>query len=276
MTTHICSYCGNEYKNKKRWYEHEIICEIMHKKPTASTYTNSHSLIEHNNNNNNNNNDTIANPNITLETLYNVIKEVVKKQYSLEKEVALLKKHTIMKTSVLEWLGQNIKPILPLKSLLNAFTKIEITDIEYLLRCSVIEYLNYVIERNIDTYMTKHTNKYEYPIFIYENISHTYRNSSVMAFIKIYYYNFDVQQWIDDDIIGKTLWNNIQNNMIIKLNEWKKNCSDKTDNIEIEFQTTLLKIIESKKEDTHIKTIKNIVYNKLKTNINSVSYQFTV
>lgn len=254
QTKHGCLYCGKEFRLKKNWYEHELICELIHKKTPDDDPTDKDS--------------------ITTEQLYGVINVLIKKQQIMEKEIRDLKKHTTVKLSIIDWLTENIKPTLLLKKLLESFSNVIEQDILYLKTNSMTDTLKYIIERNIEEYSKKNKNNSDWPIFAYCNDSTQQR---------IYFYDNNIQKWKDNTTIMDVLWYNINNNLLSYLIDWKQkeqkqlsslSCNYNNDDIETEYNTTLLKIVDNTKNDTYIKTIKNTIYNKIKKTINTVSYNF--
>lgn len=249
---HVCEYCSSTFKKKRNWYEHELVCEIIHKinKQPEDNLEEHLELIDKDN-------------------MYKILIHLIKKQTTIEKDLNELKKQTIIKISIIDWINKNLKP----KKTINDFlliicSKINI-KVESLLEESIGEFLKFHINNRLLLYRKENKNILEWPIFTYKN--------------KIYVYDSKLDLWKEDNNISEKIYDLLSNILISLLNQWKQEYlnydetteNDKKDNDDLErkFNLTLLQLVDEKKNNTHIKIIKNIILEEIKCEISTISYQ---
>lgn len=236
---HVCEYCGSEFKIKTKWYEHEIVCKLIHKIDKS---------------------ETISDELITTNTIYKALIQVIKKQNKMEKDVNELKRQIIIKINIIDWINKNLKPTTSINHFITKIsTKIE-PNIELLLEENIDDFLKSFLINKINLYLKENKNTIELPIFTYKN--------------KIYIYNTKTQKWKEETDLCQKIYELWSYELINSLNNWKQiNLKNDNDNIERKFNITLLHLIDENKNKTHIKIIRDTILEYIKTEITTVSYQ---
>lgn len=246
-TIHTCAFCGAEFKRKRKWYEHELVCELIHQSRAAPP-------------------DDPEDP-ITMDTLYGVLKEIIKHQQAMERDIRELQRHQQkVKISMTDWLTQNLTPTLSFKSLLKTLSRADMTDVDYLFKHSMVDTLTYIICRNLAQYKQRNPAQSDWPIFA----------GTINTQEKIFYYDSATRRWSEAPTLCATIWELINDNLLTYLIEWKQaNLAATDDDKEISFNLTLLKLVGKTREEANIRAIKTAIFNKIKTPINTTTYQFT-
>jgi len=247
-----CRYCGKTYKKYCNLNKHALICEYLNNKSLIHNYTTNLDKDE----------DIEKTP--TIEQMFEIIKELIKRQNSTQEKVDVLNKCFIkkIKKNVIEWLNTNIQPIVIFKNLSQNINIID-EDIENIMNTSFIDTLHCIFSRNIYNYDIL------YPICCFIQKPNVF-----------YIYENDDKKWVE---LTKDNFINFLNNIHIKLcrafYEYKKNNRIKIENDEnfsdlCDKTTTKLMSVVFNNDTTYSK-IKNAIFIKMKTDIKAViEYEF--
>lgn len=235
---HHCQYCNSEFKKKRNWYEHEIVCELIYK------FNNDYDI------------DTDL---FTLENINKVLIQVVRKQTELEKEIKKIKQQVVIKVNILDWINKNLLPKTTISTFINEMSKMNLS-IEYFLEEPIHESLKTVINNNLNRYKSKNVKYLDWPIFSYKN--------------KLYVYDFTSKVWKEEYNICQLIYNEWTNISIDLLNQWKQNnFNNINDSLEKKFHLAILYLVDDTKEKTNIRLIKSLLIQNINSNISTISYQ---
>jgi hypothetical protein len=259
-----CTYCGKGYKsrNSVAFEKHITLCELLKK----SSSFNKDSLIE---------DDDIP----SNKKMYLLLLELGNKYKKLEEKIEEINKYVIKKKKkidIIEWLNTNIIPQYTFEELSD---KIIITDtlIEFLLNNSFNDALNELFSNNIFTSNeTKKEKEVNVPLFAFsQKINTLYVYDKIEQSEKTKKYEW---QELSREKLVRFL-NIIQKKFSQLFFEWKKRNKDElkqNENLTHLSDKALVKIMtpEFKEEKTYTK-FKNIIYNKIKTDMKAlVEYDF--
>ena len=263
-----CTYCGKGYKSRNAFDKHLILCEILSKAKHKNTNKNKNSIeldIEED--------DDIP----SNRRMYLMLLELGNKYNKLEQKMEEMNKWVVQKKkkiNMLEWLKTSIEPTYTFDALPS---KIIVTDtiIEFLLNNSFNDTLNELFSTNLyirEDMEVKDTTEVV-PLFASGQKANTFY---IYDKLKTY----DKEEWeeLSKDKFIKFL-NIIQMKISKAFSEWKK--TNKSKLSDDEALNTLcdkasVKIMAPnfKQEVTYIK-VKNMMYNKMKTDVKAlVEYEF--
>lgn len=239
MNKHICEYCNEEFKKKRVWYEHEIVCELLHKV--------------------NKDDENELDINLNSNDIYKILIQIAKKQHELEKDLKELKRQTVIKINILDWINKNLIPKTSFSNFTKLMSKMNFS-MRYLLEESIQEILKYVIINNLNLYKIQNNNYLEWPVFSYKN--------------KLYCYDFTSKKWSEENNLCEEIYLLWSNETINLLNTWKEqNFKTIDEYIEKKYHLTILNLVDDVKEKLFVKTIKSTLIENIKSNINTISYQ---
>lgn len=260
-----CTYCGKGYKSRNAFDKHLILCEILSKAKNKNTNKNKNSIqldIEE---------DDDIPPN---RRMYLMLLELGNKYNKLEQKMEEMSKWVVQKKkkiNMLEWLNTSIEPTYTFDAL---SSKIIVTDtiIEFLLNNSFNDTLNELFSTNLyirEEIEVKDTTEVV-PLFASGQKANTF-----YIYDKLKTYEWEE---LSKDKFIKFL-NIIQMKISKAFSEWKK--TNKSKLSDDEALNTLcdkasVKIMAPnfKQEVTYIK-VKNMMYNKMKTDVKTlVEYEF--
>lgn len=260
-----CEYCETKFKTAERLVDHKIICKIIVNPSSAKSDAVTDPLVE-----------TIGgDPTAALK----IIKHLVRRIDSMEKDLTSLKTALAVKIDTLEWLNKSVRPPESPDHTFTAFMThlINISPDKYtelltnLEHNVFLEWLKSTISSNISEYIRQIPQYTHRPIFV---ISSTTTRSETF---RVFYYNMSnddpIPLWkpIPDDIFD-TIWYYLSKKILAAINEWR-NQTDLSESEENIFQTTLLKIIDNKKANTYIKEIRHLVCVRLQ--YTRITYELT-
>ena len=245
-----CVYCGKGYKTRTNLEKHLLLCEMLHKRSRSS--------IE----------DEEILP--SQKQIYKLLLELGQKYNRLEEKVDEINKWVVnkkKKINILEWLTQNVDPILTFEHITE---KIIITDehIEFLLNNSFNDMLNLIFETTIYK-----MNENEKPIYGFIQNTNT-----LYIYDKDNDKNINVWSKLTNDKLTRFL-NKIQMKISKIFYEWKKTHEKEikeNENISIICNKATSKLMTPDfKQENLLGKVRSILYNKIKTDIKAViEYEF--
>jgi uncharacterized protein YcgL (UPF0745 family) len=262
-----CTYCGKSYKLKTNLNKHTNLCELIYK---SKGKRNSYLIIEEE--------DEIP----SQKNMYKMLLEMAQKYSTLEEKMNEVNKWVNKKKkkiNVLEWLNNNVTPLLLFENLAE---KIIVTDedINFLLNNTFYDTINELFNKTIYNInnVNNNENNTKYPIFALIQKSNT-----------IYIYDKPIDS---NNNNNNNVWQECTREKLVKfLNivhikiskyfyDWKKSKINENNNIDDNFATlcdkTLIKLMNIDfKQDAIFNKIKSQMYNKLKTDMKMlIEYEF--
>lgn len=248
-----CTHCDNRFKTAQRLVDHETICRII-ADPGAKQET-PDPLIE------------------TIETdpraALKIIKHLVKRITTMEKDLENLKSRLAVKIDTLDWLNKNIVPPQTPAHTFAAFMTHIVTIAPNVFETLTdnlssnifAEWLTRAVTKNVTAYIKNITTYTQRPIFV---IASTTPRTETH---RVFYYHISNDEtaplWKEaPDDLFETIWFHMCRGIVKALGEWRNNarlCA--TD--ETAYQTTLLKVIDTAKEKTYIRDIRTILLRHL-------------
>jgi len=242
--------------------KHILLCEIIHK---SRKKQNNQLIIE---------DDEIPSQKI----MYKMLLELGQKYVRLEEKIIEMNKFVVKKKkhiNILEWLNTNVEPTFVFEQLTE---KIKITqeDIENLFSNSFNDTLNEIFSKTIYTKIEEQ----ELPLYaciqkpnilyIYDKIENLDTNNTNNT------NNTNKKNsWVELPRLKLTKFlNNLEFKITKALNEWKKINKDiiySSDKMTTLYDKTVLKIVSQDfKQEAILNKIKNMMYNKMKTDMKSI------
>jgi hypothetical protein len=191
-----CVYCGKIYKTRSNMNKHINLCELIHKNKRGQE-------------------EEIELP--SQKNMFKMLLELGEKYSRLEKKVEEMNKYVVKqkkKINILDWLNNssnNNNPEIVFERLIE---KIELCDedMDYLMKNSFYETLNYVFSRNI---YTLHENENKYPIAAFIQKSHVFYIYDKIDETKIEWHELSREKLVK-------FLNRTHMKIIKYFNDWKK------------------------------------------------------
>lgn len=249
-----CIYCGKNYKSRNGLEKHILLCEIIHK----SRKKQNNQIIE----------DEEELP--SQKIMYKMLLEIGQKYVKLEEKITEISKFVVKKKkhmNILEWLNTNVHPTFVFEQLTE---KIKVTqeDIENLFSNSFNDTLNEIFSKTIYSMFEEYLPLPLYAcvqkpniLYIYDKIENLDTNNTN-----------NQCSWIELPRLKLTRFlNNLEFKITKALNEWRKINKDiiySSDKMATLYDKTVLKIVSQDfKQEATLNKIKNMMYNKMKTDM---------
>lgn len=245
MSYYVCEYCGIQYKLKKVWYEHELICKLIH-----DTTNRTHTQEDED--------DQQQQEPTTTKELYVLIKYLTKKQAKMEQEIETLRRSIKIQHALnpQQWLTSHIVPLINYYYLLKEFVKVEQTIIIAnempLLHAPPLQTLQTIVkeilQQNVNNFKALNPKQSDWPIYFYQA-----NNSAMHKTQKVFVYDFNEKKWSENDTLYNQMWYYINNGILAQLILWRT--TKKLDDLSIDAYNNVLAMLNDPVKEKHFESV---------------------